>query len=223
MTDPPTADRATSLASTPADLVRASEELARRSRALRRVVEVVGPPDLGWRARPRRTHFAELARAICYQQLAGNAARAIHGRFEALFGGTPTAPAVLATHDDVLRGAGLSAAKTAAVRDLATKVDDGTVSLARIGARPDDTVVASLTQVRGIGRWTAEMFLIFQLRRIDVWPVDDLGVRNGYARIHGLATTLPARALEPAGDEFRPYRSVVAWYCWRAADPSSAV
>ena len=190
---------------------------------MRRVVGLVGPPDLGWGRRPRRTHFAELARAICYQQLAGNAARAIHGRFEALYGGTPTPAAVLATPDDRLRGAGLSAAKTAAVRDLATKVDAGTVSLARIGTRPDDAVVEALTQVRGIGRWTAEMFLIFQLRRIDVWPVDDLGVRNGHARIHGLAAALAPRALEAAGDEFRPYRSVVAWYCWRAADPSSAV
>ena len=99
---------------------------------MQRIVEVVGAPDLGWGWRRRRTHFAEFARAICFQQLAGNAARAIHGRFEALYAGAPTAAAVLATPDDVLR-AGLSAAKVAAVRDLATKVD-GTVSLARIGA-----------------------------------------------------------------------------------------
>jgi DNA-3-methyladenine glycosylase II len=223
VTDPAMTDRVAPRVASPDGLVRASEELARRSAAMRRAVRLLGPPDFGWRRRPRRTHFAELARAICYQQLAGNAARAIHGRFEALCGGAPTAAAVLATPDDALRGAGLSAAKTAAVRDLAAKVDAGTVSLARIGARPDDVVVAELTQVRGIGRWTAEMFLISQLRRIDVWPVDDLGVRNGYARIHGLAVALPARALEPAGDEFRPYRSVAAWYCWRAADPSSVV
>jgi DNA-3-methyladenine glycosylase II len=188
---------------------------------MRRVIETVGPPDFGWRARRRRTHFAELARAICFQQLAGAAARAIHGRFEALYAGAPTASAVLATGEDDLRAAGLSGAKVAALRDLAAKVESGEVSLARIGARADDAVVAELTRVRGIGRWTAEMFLIFQLERLDVWPVDDLGVRVGYARMHGLATPLPARELEPLGEEFRPYRSVAAWYCWRAAEPSA--
>jgi DNA-3-methyladenine glycosylase II len=202
-------------------LATAAAELARRSPSLRRVVEVVGPPDFGWRARRRRTHFAELARAICFQQLAGAAARAIHGRFEALYSGAPTAATVLATSDEALRGAGLSGAKIAALRDLAAKVEGGAVSLARIGARPDDAVVAELTQVRGIGRWTAEMFLIFQLRRLDVWPVDDLGVRVGYARMHRLPATPPARELEPLGEQFRPYRSVAAWYCWRAAEPSA--
>ncbi len=199
----------------------AAEALGRRSPPMRRVIEAAGPPDFGWRARRRRTHFAELARAICFQQLAGAAARAIHGRFEALYAGMPDATGVLATSDEDLRGVGLSAAKAAALRDLATKVDSGAVSLARIGARPDEAVVTELTQVRGIGRWTAEMFLIFQLRRLDVWPVDDLGVRVGYARMHGLATPRSARELEPLGEPFRPYRSVAAWYCWRAAEPSA--
>src|SRR5262249_18501153 len=92
------------------------------------------------------------------------------------------------------------------------------VRLDRVGRLSDDEIVRELTLVRGIGRWTAEMFLMFQLRRLDVWPVDDLGVRNGYARIFSLPAAIPARQLEPLGDVFRPYRSVAAWYCWRAVD-----
>ena len=142
---------------------------------------------MGWTGRPRRTHFAELARSICYQQLAGAAARTIHGRFEAIYGGRPTPHAVLATPDAALRAAGLSGSKAAAIRDLASQVEAGTVSVARIGAQSDADIVAELTRVRGIGRWTAEMFLMFQLRRLDVWPVDDLGVRKGFASVasHG--------------------------------------
>jgi 3-methyladenine DNA glycosylase/8-oxoguanine DNA glycosylase len=202
----------------PAELAAAGDELARRSPALARIVDLVGPPTFG--SRPRRTHFAELARAICSQQLAGSAARAIHGRFEALFGGAPTAAAVLSTPEDALRAAGLSGAKVAAIRDLAARVEDGSLALARIGTKPDDEVVAQLVQVRGIGRWTAEMFLMFQLGRPDVWPVDDFGVRRGYAILHGRAEMPTARELDPLGEEFRPYRSVAAWYCWRAVDSS---
>jgi DNA-3-methyladenine glycosylase II len=198
-------------------LVEASEELARRDPTLGEVVEKVGPPDLR-RGRPRRTHFAELVRAICYQQLAGAAARAIHGRVEALFDGVPTAEAVLATPDEQLRAAGLSAAKTASIRDLATRVADGEVELDRVSRLSDDEIVRELTLVRGIGRWTAEMFLMFQLGRLDVWPVDDFGVRKGFARIYSLPETPTPKALAPLGDGYRPYRSIAAWYCWRAAD-----
>ena len=155
---------------------------------------------------------------ICYQQLAGAAARAIHARFEALFTGPPTAAAVLALPDDALRSAGLSAAKASSIRDLAARVEAGDVRLARIGRCADEVVVGQLTTVRGIGRWTAEMFLMFQLGRLDVWPVDDLGVRKGYARIAGLANAPSAKELGPLGERFRPYRSVAAWYCWRAVD-----
>jgi 3-methyladenine DNA glycosylase/8-oxoguanine DNA glycosylase len=185
-------------------------------------VEAAGPCDLR-RGRPRRTHFAELARAVCFQQLAGSAARAIHGRFEGLFDGDPTPERVLATPVDKFREVGLSAAKAASIRDLAEHVVDGTVALDRIARRPDVRVVEELTLVRGIGRWTAEMFLMFQLGRLDVWPVDDFGVRKGYARLYGLAELPTPRALQPLGDQFRPYRSVAAWYCWRAADDQFAV
>jgi DNA-3-methyladenine glycosylase II len=195
----------------------ASEELARRVPELAPVVAAAGPPDLGVR-RPRRSHFAELARMICYQQLAGRAAAAIHGRFEALFDGEPTPAAVLAAPIDALRGAGLSANKAGSIRDLAAKVEAGEVELDRVARLADDELVAELVLVRGIGRWTAEMFLMFQLGRLDVWPVDDLGVRKGYGILFDLAPPPAAKALEPLGEPLRPYRSLAAWYCWRAAD-----
>jgi DNA-3-methyladenine glycosylase II len=202
------------------ELVEASTDLVRRVPEFAVIVETAGPPQLR-RGRPRRTHFAELARAICYQQLAGVAARAIHGRFEALFDGSPTPEGVLATPDETLRAVGLSASKMASIRDLAGHAVAGTVDLDRIARRSDARVVEELTQVRGIGRWTAEMFLIFQLGRLDVWPVDDFGVRKGYARLFALPEFPSARALTPLGEPFRPYRSVAAWYCWRAAEDGS--
>jgi 3-methyladenine DNA glycosylase/8-oxoguanine DNA glycosylase len=156
---------------------------------------------------------------IVYQQLAGRAAAAIHGRFAALFDDDrPTPEATLALPVEALRGAGLSGSKAASIRDLATKVFDGSVNLDRIARHRDDEVVRQLTLVRGIGRWTAEMFMIFHLRRPDVWPVDDFGVRKGYAAIHALAEPPKPKALELLGDIYRPYRSAAAWYCWRAVD-----
>jgi DNA-3-methyladenine glycosylase II len=202
------------------DYAPAVAALTRRDPQLRAVVREVGPCTMGW-GRTRRPHFAELARMICYQQLAGAAARAIHGRFEALFDGHPTPELVLAAPEDVLRGAGLSASKVASIRDLAAHVVAGTVDLDHIARRSDDRVVEELTQVRGIGSWTAEMFLMFQLGRLDVWPVDDFGVRKGYARLYALPEPPTARVLAPLGEPFRPYRSVAAWYCWRAAEDAS--
>ncbi|HYK96584.1 MAG TPA: DNA-3-methyladenine glycosylase 2 family protein [Candidatus Dormibacteraeota bacterium] len=160
--------------------------------------------------------LASLARAIVFQQLAGRAAAAIHRRFVEAIGGAVTAEAILATDPERLRGAGLSAAKTTSLIDLATKVTDGTVPLASLVALDDDTIVERLVQVRGIGRWTAEMFLLFELERPDVWPVDDLGVRHGWQLIHGDADLLKPKALLAEGDRFRPYRSVVALFCWHA-------
>jgi DNA-3-methyladenine glycosylase II len=167
---------------------------------------------------PDADYLSTLARAIVYQQLAGRAARAIHGRFEALYDGHPTADAILRTPIDELRGAGLSGAKTASILDLARKVSDGTVPIERLDQLSDDEIVVRLTTIRGIGRWTSEMFLMFQLRRPDVWPVDDFGVRKGYARIHDLAEPPKPKALDALGEIYRPYRSVAAWYCWRAVD-----
>ncbi len=166
--------------------------------------------------RPDTSHFAALAESILYQQLAGAAAAAIHRRFVALFDGDLSPQAVLALHARKLRAAGLSRAKVASIRDLAAKVADGTVPLARIARLPDEEIITRLSVVRGIGRWTAEMFLIFQLRRLDVWPVGDYGVRTGYALAYRLRKLPTPKQLDVAGERFRPYRTVAAWYCWRA-------
>jgi len=192
-----------------------ARELAKRDKVLRGALKSFGPPDLR-RGRPRRTHFAELARMICYQQLAGRAAAAIHGRFDALFDGPPTPDTVLALSMDELRSVGLSGSKAASIVDLAEKVDMGLVQLERMGRLPDEEVVRELTLVRGIGEWTAHMFLMFQLGRLDVWPVDDLGVRQGYGLAWRLDPAPTARELQPLGERFRPYRSIVARYCWAA-------
>jgi DNA-3-methyladenine glycosylase II len=194
----------------------AARILADRDPVIARLLAEVGPPRL---SRSSESHFATLVRAIVYQQLAGAAAAAIHGRLIAALGGEVQPERLLALDDDALRAVGLSRAKVASLRDLAAKVLDGTVLLAARGLarQSDDEIVRRLSEVRGIGRWTAEMFLIFQLRRLDVWPTGDFGVRHGY----GLAWNIPtptARELEPLGDPFRPYRSVATWYCWRAAE-----
>jgi DNA-3-methyladenine glycosylase II len=117
-----------------------------------------------------------------------------------------------------MRTAGLSGSKAAAVTDLARKVEDGTVPLADVDSLSDDELIARLVQVRGIGPWTAQMFLMFQLRRLDVWPVDDYGVRKGWATAHGLKEPLKPREMQAEGEKFRPYRSIAAWYCWRVVD-----
>src|SRR5438067_11055268 len=165
------------------------------------------------------SHFAGLVEAIVYQQLAGAAASAIHGRLVAALHDDVAPEPLLALSDETLRAVGLSANKVRSLRDLATKVLDGTVILSPRGLarQSDDEVVARLSTVRGIGPWTADMFMMFQLRRLDVWPVGDLGVRQGYALAWKVPTPT-ARELEPLGEPFRPYRSVAAWYCWRAAE-----
>jgi hypothetical protein len=140
----------------------AAAQLAKRDRVLKRMLRDHGVPDLH-PPRPRRPHFAQLARMICYQQLAGRAAAAIHGRFEALFDGPPTPEAVLALPFEKLRGAGLSNAKATSIRDLAEKVEAGLVELDRVARLSDEKVVSELTLVRGIGVWTAHMFLMFQM------------------------------------------------------------
>jgi DNA-3-methyladenine glycosylase II len=199
---------------TPA-FVRAAEELAAREPVIARLMHHAGPPMI---TAPQRTPFEALARAICFQQLSGKAAATIYGRFEAAVGGEVTAEAVLSTPLDDLRGAGLSAAKAASVIDLAEKVLDGTVPLGALKKLDDDELVDRLVVVRGIGRWTAEMFLIFQLRRLDVWPIDDLGVRKGYGIAWQLPTMPTPKELAALGESLRPYRSVAAWYCWRATE-----
>jgi DNA-3-methyladenine glycosylase II len=200
----------------------ATEEVARRDRALARVIKQAGPATLRSTRRSETEDFAALAESILYQQLAGAAAEAIHRRFRALVDGEMTPQAVLALSEQQLRAVGLSGNKAASIKDLAAKVADGTVPLHDVTKLSDDEIVERLVQVRGIGRWTAEMFLMFNLRRLDVWPVDDYGVRQGWAVAHGQTELLKPKALMAEGERFRPYRSVAAWYCWRAVSLSRA-
>lgn len=194
----------------------AAELLAERDPVMAVLVASAGLPKIG---RSQESHFAALVRSVLYQQLAGAAAAAIHGRLLLALDSTVTPDAFLALSNETLRSVGLSANKARSLQDLSAKVLDGTVVLEprRLARESDDEVIERLSAVRGIGRWTAQMFLMFQLRRLDVWPVGDLGVRKGY----GLAWGVPMpteRELEPLGDAYRPYRSVAAWYCWRACE-----
>jgi 3-methyladenine DNA glycosylase/8-oxoguanine DNA glycosylase len=174
------------------------------------------PPQLKNR-RTGSSRFEQLAESICYQQLAGKAAEAIWKRTRALVDGPFSAEAVLEAGYDALRAAGSSGSKATSIMDLATKVAAGEVRLDRIGRLSDDEVIAELVPVRGIGRWTAQMFLIFTLQRLDVWPVGDYGVRVGYTRAYGLPDLPTEKEMVPLGDKFRPYRTIAAWYCWRVA------
>jgi DNA-3-methyladenine glycosylase II len=193
----------------------AAAEVARRDEVMADLMERAGPFRL---PKPTTDHFGALAESILYQQLAGAAAAAIHRRFEALFDGDLSPEAVLLLPEERLRAAGLSGSKAASIRDLAAKVADGTVPLEHISRLADEQIIERLSIVRGIGRWTSEMFLIFQLRRLDVWPVDDYGVRKGYARVYGLRELPKPKELQGEGERFRPYRTVAAWYCWQAVD-----
>ncbi|MEA3018892.1 MAG: DNA-3-methyladenine glycosylase [Actinomycetota bacterium] len=198
------------------EIAEAEADLAGRDPVLAGLIAATGPCVLGTGPR-RRPHFEALARSITYQQLAGRAANAIWTRVRALVDGPFTPAAVLDVELTDLRGAGLSGAKARSITDLAAHIVEGTVHLGRASAMSDEALVAELSQVWGIGVWTAQMFLMFQLGRLDVWPALDLGVRNGYAKAFGLPP-LTAKEMEPLGERFRPYRSVVAWYCWRAVE-----
>jgi DNA-3-methyladenine glycosylase II len=182
---------------------------------LARLVEEAGLPSF---PKPADDHFATLVRSITYQQLAGAAAKAIHGRLVLALDGDVTPERVLATPTEILRGAGLSGSKVASLQDLAAMVLDGTVVLdsRRLARESDEEIVARLSTVRGIGKWSAEIFLMFQLRRMDVWPTGDLGVRKGFGLAWNIPTPTP-KQLDVLGEPYRPYRSIVAWYCWRAA------
>jgi 3-methyladenine DNA glycosylase/8-oxoguanine DNA glycosylase len=165
--------------------------------------------------------FDALAESIAYQQLTGKAAATIFGRVRALYPKRKwlDPKQLLATPDETLRAAGLSRAKTAALKDLAAKTIDGTVPSGRALLRmTDDEIITRLTTVRGIGRWTVEMLLLFDLGRPDVWPVDDYGVRKGFAKTFRRRELPTPKQLMKLGEKWRPYRSVAAWYFWRALD-----
>lgn len=203
---------------TPKSLKQAAAELSAADEKLARVIGVVGPCTM--LPRVEGSHFDHLTRNIVYQQLSGAAAGTIHGRFiERCGGGTPPTPEHLLTLDDAtLRGCGLSAAKVAAIRDLALHVSDQRLPLDAFETMDDAAIIGSLVAVRGIGVWTAQMFLMFRLGRPDVLPVLDLGVRKGAERIYRMRKLPDAARLEKVAKVWRPWRSVASWYCWRVLD-----
>lgn len=194
------------------------------------LAKLAGRVPFALQTAPGASVFDALARSILYQQLNGKAAATIHGRFLALARGTKAPPAdwsttptdprrVLRLKDEAMRGAGVSGAKVLALRDLARKVQDGTVPpMDELAALEDDAIVARLTAVRGIGRWTVQMLLIFRLGRPDVLPVDDYGVKQGFARLYRKRELPTAKDLERRAERWRPYRTVGSWYMWRALE-----
>jgi DNA-3-methyladenine glycosylase II len=217
----------------PYDSLEATAALSAADPKLARLIARVGPPT--FRLASNQSPFEALTEAIIYQQLHGRAAAAIHARLVAGFQPMPTLSPIHPTPEQILdvptaelRAAGLSAAKTLALRDLAAKTLDGTVpTLARIRRMSDAAIIDHLTQVRGIGKWTVEMMLIFRLGRADVFPTSDYGIRKGFAlTFQGLKPTakvtpdlLPKPdVMERRGKKWQPWRSVASWYLWRACD-----
>jgi DNA-3-methyladenine glycosylase II len=199
------------------------QHLAKVDPVIRRLIRQFGPVELQLNA--HRPPFETLARAIANQQLNGTAAETILRRLVALFPGRkfPTPNDLLMTSEDNVRSAGFSRAKVAALRDLAAKTLDGTVPPARVIRQLDDeAIIARLTQVRGIGRWTVEMLLIFHLGRPDILPVDDFGVREGFRLAYGLTDLPRPKELLLHGERWRPHRTAAAWYLWRVVDRAKA-
>ena len=196
-----------------------TRHLSKTDPVMRRLIREVGPFTLT--PRSKRSPFESLARAIAYQQLHEKAAESILRRFVALFptGRFPQPNDLLAMNEQAIHGAGFSQAKVAALRDLAAKTLDGTVPTGAIVRKlGDDAIIERLIAVRGIGRWTDEMLLIFQLGRPDVLPVDDFGVRNGFRIAYGLRKMPTPTKVARHGERWKPYRTAAAWYLWRAAD-----
>jgi 3-methyladenine DNA glycosylase/8-oxoguanine DNA glycosylase len=200
----------------PRSLRRAVHHLRRVDPVLARVVRDVGPCRL--EVDRRGGAFASLAEAILYQQITGKAALSIHRRLCALVGRRHPRPEdLLAATDAQLREVGLSRQKIRYLRDLSEKVRNG-LSLARVSRLPDDDVIAALTTVLGIGRWTAEMFLIFRLGRLDVLPVDDYGVRKAMQRAYRMRSLPKPERMRKLAEPWRPYRTVASWYLWKSID-----
>jgi 3-methyladenine DNA glycosylase/8-oxoguanine DNA glycosylase len=184
---------------------------------LARIIERVGP--CRFQTRAEGTHFDALVRSIVYQQLSGKAASTIYGRVKALYGGRePTPIELLDTPDADLRAAGLSRQKLGYLKDLSEKVESGAVPVERIHELEDDAVVEALTKVKGVGRWTAHMVLIFRLGRLDVLPDLDLGIQKGVMLAYELPALPKPREVEQIGARWRPYATIASWYLWRSLD-----
>ena len=190
----------------------------RRDPVLAAIIKRHGPCELG-AVRDRFDHFAMLVRAIVFQQLSTKAATTIHGRLVAYMPESkPTAAALAAVTDEQFRAAGISRQKVGYLRDLSERVLSGALPLESVDAMSDEEVVVALTQVKGIGRWTAEMFLIFRLQRPDVLPVGDLGIVTAIQKAYRLRKKPTSDRMRKLGEAWRPYRSIATWYLWRSLD-----
>jgi DNA-3-methyladenine glycosylase II len=203
-------------------LRRAVNHLKKSDPVMARIVGAVGP--CRFKVRAEGTHYHAVFRSILYQQLAGAAALAIHRRVQALYGGRdPTPEELLGTSDDTLRAAGLSRQKLSYLRDLSARVASRDVVMDAIENLPDADVVSTLTRVKGVGRWTAEMFLIFRLGRPDILPDLDLGIRTAIKRAYRLRKLPDSKRVHGIGSKWAPYRSIATWYLWRSVDGDAAI
>ena len=203
----------------------ARRTLSRRDPLLGKVLKRLPPyPGFPRGAEARLTHYESLSRAVVYQQITGKAAATILGRVKALTPGSrfPTAPELLELTEDELRAAGLSRGKALAVRDLAERIVDGRLRLGGLGRLPDDEVIRRLVTVRGIGVWSAQMFLMFKLGRLDVFPAGDLGVVEGLRLLDGLDGRPTEKAAWARSEPWAPWRSATAWAMWRLVDEHRA-
>jgi DNA-3-methyladenine glycosylase II len=201
----------------PSSYRQAVAHLKRADPVLGQIIARVGPCRM--EARRTGTHYDALVRSIVYQQLSGKAAGTIHRRFMELYpGGRAHAELVMATEDERLRSAGLSRQKIGYLRDLSARVAERRLPLAHLGRLPDDAIIEHLVQVKGIGRWTVQMFLMFRLGRLDVLPELDLGVQNAIQRAYGLKSRPTPKEVLRIGEKWRPYASVASWYLWRSLE-----
>ena len=202
---------------TPDEYARARRLLLRRDPILAALIRQYGPCGLA--QAQRADHFSALVRAIAGQQLSTKAAATIYARLLSLMpDGQPTPQGLMALGDDELRSVGISRQKAASLRDLSEKVFTGVVNLDALPEMSDDDVIASLVRVRGIGRWSAEMFLMFRLHRPDVLPVGDLGIVNAVQRVYRLRKRPTPERILALGEAWRPYRSIASWYLWRSLE-----
>lgn len=200
---------------TPTDYTRARRLLLRRDPVLAALIREYGPCGLA--AAQRSDHFSALVRAIVFQQLSTKAASTIYSRMVALLAnGELTPEALAALSDEQLRSAGISRQKGGYLRDLCDKVTAGVVPLDELERMADDQVIEALTKIKGIGRWSAEMFLMFRLHRPDVLPVGDLGIMNAVMKVYRMRKKPTPERLRRLGEAWRPYRSVASWYLWRS-------
>jgi DNA-3-methyladenine glycosylase II len=190
--------------------------ISERDHAFEPIIALAGPPTMRRRAAAVDDRFPSLVRSITHQLLATSAATTIHGRVVEACGGVVDVHAVIATGPDKLRDAGVNRTKAQAMVDLAYDVRDGRVNLSRHGRMTDDDIVRDVASVRGIGPWTAQMYLISTMSRPDVWPIGDYGVRVGWSLLHGLDETISEKELLLAGEPLTGQRTSVAWYCWEA-------